>query len=74
MNCSSYALNSPVYDSAGGAPGMTILIHTLCVCPLGCPALNVMFSLLRDLEQGIKKKKVRNTDLMLLQQRNYFFL
>lgn len=72
MNYSNYALNSPVYDSVEGAPGTTLLIHTLYVCPQGCPALHLMFSLLRDLEQGIKKKRVRNADMMLLQHRNYF--
>lgn len=56
MNCSNYALNSPVYDSVEGAPGTTLLIHTSYICPQGCPALHLMFSLLRDLEQGIKKK------------------
>lgn len=73
MNCTNYALNYPVCHSVEGAPGMTTLIHTSYVCPQGCPELNVMFFLLRDLEQGIKKKKVRNTDTMLLEQRNFFF-
>lgn len=57
MNWSNYALNSPVHYSVVGAPGMSILTHTSYVCPQGCPALNVRFSILRDLEQGIKKKK-----------------
>lgn len=75
MNCTNYALNSPVCHSVEGAPGMTTLIHTSYVCPQGCPKLNVMFSLLRDLEQGIKKKSEKHRyDAVRAEEFFFFFM
>lgn len=70
MNYWNYALNSPVYVSLEETPGMTILICLVSVVSSSkCSVFLPKRPGAGDLKKG---KKVRNADMMLLQQRKYF--